>query len=215
MSTQSSFSRRDFIKISSVAGTGLLLSFYLPSKDELALAAGGESFAPNAWLKIDNEGIVTITVARSEMGQGVLTSMPMIVAEELEADWKKVRVEQANAHPTKYGSMSTGGSFSVRGSWQNLRMAGATARELLLSAAAQMWSVDRSTCRAENGKVIHTSGKELTYGQLASIAATVHSPTGIRLKDPKDFKILGKPFTKLDTPSKVNGTAKLDRKSVV
>jgi CO/xanthine dehydrogenase Mo-binding subunit len=208
MSTQPSLSRRDFIRISSVAGAGLLLSFYLPSKDELALAATGEAFAPNAWLKIDNDGIVTITVARSEMGQGVLTSMPMIVAEELEADWKKVRVEQANAHPTKYGSMSTGGSFSVRGSWQNLRTAGATARELLISAAAQTWGVDRSTCRAENGKVVHSSGKELPYGQLASTAATVHAPTGVRLKDPKDFKILGKRLPKLDTPSKVNGAAK-------
>ena len=208
MKIQTSFSRRDFIKISSVAGAGLLLSFHLPSKDESALAASGEAFAPNAWLKIDNNGIVTITVARSEMGQGVLTSMPMIVAEELEANWKQVRVEQAVAHPSKYGSMSTGGSFSVRGSWQNLRTAGATARELLIAAAAQQWGVQSSTCRAENGKVIHSSGKELSYGALASTAATVHAPTGIRLKDPKDFKIVGQRLTKIDTPSKVNGSAK-------
>ena len=129
MNTQTSFSRRDFIKVSSVAGAGLVLSFYLPSRGEaLEAATEGTSFAPNAWLKIDSDGIVTVTVARSEMGQGVQTSMPMIVAEELEADWTKIRIEQANAHPTKYGSMSTGGSFSVRGSWQNLRTAGATAR---------------------------------------------------------------------------------------
>ena len=208
MSTPSSFSRRDFIKISSVAGAGLLLSFYLPAKDETAVASTGEAFVPNAWLRINNDGTVTITVARSEMGQGVLTSMPMIVAEELEADWTKVKVEQAVSHPSKYGSMSTGGSFSVRGSWQNLRTAGATAREILISAAAQQWGVDRSTCRAEVGKVIHSSGKELTYGQLASTAATVHAPTGVRLKDPKDFKILGQRLTKIDTPSKVNGSAK-------
>ncbi len=208
MNTASSLSRRDFIKISSVAGAGLLLSFYLPSKGESIQSAASGAFAPNAWLKIDADGIVTVTVARSEMGQGVLTSMPMIVAEELEADWTKIRVEQANAHPTKYGSMSTGGSFSVRGSWQNLRNAGATARELLIAAAAQTWGVDKSTCRAESGTVIHTSGKKLGYGKLAATAATLPASTGIQLKEPKDFKILGKRLPKIDTPSKVDGSAK-------
>lgn len=209
MNTPSTLSRRDFIKISSVAGAGLALSFYLPSNGVSSEAVTeGSEFIPNAWLRIGDDGIVTVTVARSEMGQGVLTSMPMIVAEELEADWKKVRIEQAVAHPTKYGSMSTGGSFSVRGSWQNLRTAGATARELLIAAAAQTWGVDKSTCRAESGTVVHSSGKKLTYGELASTAATIHIPTDIRLKDPKDFKIIGKPFRKLDTPSKVDGSAK-------
>lgn len=209
MSAPTTLSRRDFIKVSSAAGAGLVLSFYLPSKGEaLESAAEGATFVPNAWLRIDNDGIVTVTVARSEMGQGVHTSMPMMVAEELEADWKKVRVEQAIAHPTKYGSMSTGGSFSVRGSWQTLRIAGATARELLITAAAQTWGVDKSTCRAENGAVVHSSGKRLPFGELASKAATIHVPTSISLKEPKDFKILGKRFPKLDTPSKVNGSAR-------
>jgi isoquinoline 1-oxidoreductase beta subunit len=209
MNTLTNLTRRDFIKVSSTAGAGLLLSFYLPSKGEtMDAAAAAPPFAPNAWLTIDTDGIVTVTVARSEMGQGVLTSMPMIVAEELEADWKNIRVEQAISHPTKYGSMQTGGSFSVRGSWQTLRNAGAAARELMIAAAAQTWGSETSACRAENGMIIHTSGKKLSYGELASKAATMHVPTSLRLKEPKDFKILGKRFKKLDTPSKVNGSAK-------
>jgi isoquinoline 1-oxidoreductase beta subunit len=209
MNTQTNLTRRNFIKISSAAGAGLVLSFYLPSKGEtLEPMTDAATFAPNAWLRIDGNGIVTVTVARSEMGQGVQTSMPMIVAEELEADWTKVRMEQAITHPTKYGSMSTGGSFSVRGSWQNLRTAGATAKALLISAAAKTWGVQESACRAEKGMVVHSSGKKLSYGELASSAATLPVPTSVKLKDPKDFKILGKRFKKLDTPSKVNGSAK-------
>jgi isoquinoline 1-oxidoreductase beta subunit len=205
MSAPLTLNRRDFIKISSVAGAGLVLAFYLPSKDEV-LEEG--AFVPNAWLKIDTDGTVTVTVARSEMGQGVWTSMSMIVAEELDADWSKIRVVQADAHPSKYGSMSTGGSFSVRGSWQKLRMAGATAREMLLTAAAQKWGVDKSTCRAEQGTIVQSSGKKLTYGELAEAAAQVPVPSEAPLKDPKDFTILGKPLPKLDTPLKVDGSAK-------
>jgi isoquinoline 1-oxidoreductase beta subunit len=205
MSAPLTLNRRDFIKISSVAGAGLVLAFYLPSKDEV-LEEG--AFVPNAWLKIDTDGTVTVTVARSEMGQGVWTSMSMIVAEELDADWSKIRVVQADAHPSKYGSMSTGGSFSVRGSWQKLRMAGATAREMLLTAAAQKWGVDKSTCRAEQGTIVQSYGKKLTYGELAEAAAQVPVPSEAPLKDPKDFTILGKPLPKLDTPLKVDGSAK-------
>ena len=205
MNMQTNLSRRDFFKVSGTAGAGLLLGFYLPSKAEPAdLNADPSSFAPNAWLRIDRDGSITVTVARSEMGQGVLTSMPMIVAEELEANWKDIRIEQAVSHPTKYGSMQTGGSFSVRGSWQTLRNAGAAARELLIAAAARTWGVDPATCKAENSTVVHASGKKLTYGELASRAATMNVPNALRLKDPKDFKILGKRFKKLDTPSKVN-----------
>jgi isoquinoline 1-oxidoreductase beta subunit len=205
MSTSTTLTRRDFIKMSSVAGAGLVLAFYLPSKDEVADDA---AFVPNAWLKIDTDGTVTVTVARSEMGQGVQTSMPMIVAEELDADWSKIRIVQADAHPTRYGSMSTGGSFSVRGSWMALRTAGATAREMLLTAAAQTWGVNKSTCRAENSAILQSSGKRLSYGELAAAAGKVPVPTEVPLKDPKDFKILGKPMRKLDTPLKVNGSAK-------
>jgi isoquinoline 1-oxidoreductase beta subunit len=205
MSSSTTLTRRDFIKISAVAGTGLVLAFYLPSKDEVLEEA---AFIPNAWLKIDTDGTVTVTVARSEMGQGVWTSMPMIVAEELDADWSKIQIVQADAHPSKYGSMSTGGSFSVRGSWQTLRTAGATAREMLLTAAAQTWGVNKSTCRAEQGAVFQSSGKKMSYGELAEAAGKVPVPAEVPLKDPKDFKILGKPMRKLDTPLKVDGSAK-------
>ncbi|MBI3003930.1 MAG: xanthine dehydrogenase family protein molybdopterin-binding subunit [Ignavibacteriales bacterium] len=200
--------RRDFIKVSSLAGSGLVLGFYLPSKENESLFAEPlTDFSPNAFVKIDPTGTVTISVAKSEMGQGVRTSLPMIVAEELEADWSKVKIEQADAHPTKYGSQGTGGSFSVRGSWQMLRQAGATAREMLLTAAAQSWNADRSSCRAEKGFVVHSSGKKLSYGDLADAAGKLPVPTSVQLKDNKDFKILGKAIPKVDTPEKVNGSA--------
>ncbi|MBI4429935.1 MAG: xanthine dehydrogenase family protein molybdopterin-binding subunit [Ignavibacteriales bacterium] len=204
---KTALNRRDFLKVSSVAGSGLVLGFYLPSKENEMLVGPAADFSPNAFVKINPSGTVTISVAKSEMGQGVRTSLPMIVAEELDADWTKVRIEQADAHPTKYGSQSTGGSFSVRGSWQMLRQAGATAREMLLSAAAQSWNVQKTSCRAEKGFVVHSSGKKLSYGQLADAAGKLSVPTSVELKENKDFKILGKALPKLDTPEKVNGSA--------
>jgi CO/xanthine dehydrogenase Mo-binding subunit len=196
--------RRDFIKVTAVTGGGFLLGFRLPFIDESASPA---DFAPNVFVKIATDNIVTITVHRSEMGQGVWTSVPMIVADELEADWSKVTIEQADAHPTKYGSQSTGGSFSIRGNWEKLRNAGATAREMLITAAANEWKVDRSTCRADKSFVVHSSGKKLSYGELASVAAALPVPTPVKLKDEKDFKIIGTRIKKLDTPAKVRGTA--------
>ncbi len=205
--TTTSISRRDFIKVAAAGGTGLVLSFYLPSTGEAESLITAAEFSPNAWLKIGSDGIVTITVHRSEMGQGVLTALPMIVAEELDADWSKVQFVQADAHPTKYGSQSTGGSTSVRTSWMNLRTAGATARDMLVTAAAQTMKVDKSACRAENGIVIHTSGKKLSYGEVANAAAKLSVPTDVRLKEPKDFRLLGKRTLRIDTPPKVDGTA--------
>ena len=200
--------RRDFIKVVSVAGGGLALGIYLFSKEDLLLTEPlpATGFSPNAWLKIDTAGSVTITVAKSEMGQGVRTSLPMIVAEELEADWEKIRIEPALADP-KYGNMTTGGSTSVRGSWATLRKAGASAREMLLTAAAQTWGVDRGTCHAEKGAVVHApSGRRLTYGQLAEAAAKLPVPADPPLKDPRDFHVLGKRARRLDTPEKVDGS---------
>ncbi len=200
--------RRTFIKVAAAAGGGLVLSFSLPVKQAIAFDADEkEPFAPNAWLRISGDGTITVTVARSEMGQGVWTALPMIVAEELEADWSTIRVEQADAHPSRYGSQSTGGSFSVRGSWMNLRNAGATAREMLISAAAQQWGVARSSCKALKGAVHHTSGKTLSYGTLASMAATIPVPHSVKLKDDSKFSLLGKRIPKVDTPDKVYGTA--------
>jgi isoquinoline 1-oxidoreductase beta subunit len=210
MNKTSTLRRREFIKVTTSAGAGLALSFHLPWGEKLvALAQERESpFAPNAWLRIDKDGTVTIIVAKSEMGQGVRTALPMIVAEELDADWSKVIVEQAIADK-KYGSMGTGGSTSVRTSWEKLRTAGATARAMLVTAAAQTWGVPESTCRTENGMVIHTqSGRKLAYAELTQTAAKVPVPERVTLKYPKDFRIIGKRMPRVDTPGKVDGSAK-------
>lgn len=210
MSNNLNLTRREFLKVASVAGGGLALGFYLPSKEEplAAVPPNGNAFAPNAWLKIDKDGITTITVARSEMGQGVRTSLPMIVAEELEADWSKVRIAPALADPKTYGDMTTGGSTSVRRSWETLRKAGAIAREMLITAAAQNWHIDRATCHAENGVVIHPpSGRRATYGQLVENAAKLPVPTEVSLKNQKDFRLLGKSMPRFDVPKKVYGSA--------
>lgn len=209
MNTTQDLTRREFIKVVSVAGGGLVLGLYLPSKEELLVPelTQASRFEPNVWLKIDKYGTTTITVARSEMGQGIRTSLPMIVAEELEADWSTVRIESALAD-AKYGDMTTGGSSSVRQSWEPLRKAGATAREILITAAAQTWSVDRATCRAEEGSVIHKpSGRRLTYGQLVETAAKLPVPSDVPLKDPKNFRIVGQSLPQLETREKVEGSA--------
>lgn len=209
MSETNNLTRRGFIKVVSVAGSGLALGFYLPAKGEELRALGEPAFSPNAWLNIDTNGLTTITVARSEMGQGARTALPMIVAEELEADWEKIRLEFALAHPDKYGDMTTGGSTSVRRSWEMLRKAGATAREMLITAASQAWNVDRATCRAENGAVIHVPSKRRrTYGQLVEQAAKLPAPTDVPLKDSKDFRLLGKSLPRLDSREKIAGRAR-------
>ncbi len=201
--------RRDFLRVVSTASAGLVVGFYLPSKQyaNRPPEAAAESFAPNAWLKIDTNGAVTITVARSELGQGVRTSLPMIVAEELEADWSKVEIVQA-PFDKRFGEQGTGGSTSIRTSWGPLRKAGATAREMLLAAAAQTWDVEKSTCRAEGGVIVHTStSRRLTYGALVETAAKLSVPKDVPLKDPKDFRIVGTSVPRTDTPSKVEGSA--------
>lgn len=199
----SPISRRHFLAVGAAASTGLVIGFYLHS----GLGPAKGTFAPNAYLKITPDGKIIVVVARSEMGQGVRTSLPMILAEELEADWKQITIEQAGASKL-FGDQSTGGSASVRTTWDPMRKAGATAREMLISAAAAEWGVPRSSCRAENSSVIHVaSGRRLTYGQLASKAAAQTIPTDAPLKQAKDYQIVGKPLPRLDTPSKVDGTA--------
>ena len=205
-------SRRDFLKSSAAMGGGLVIGFALPGAVRFAEAATAATFRPNAFIRITPDNQVTVIVGLSEMGQGVLTAIPMLVAEELEADWTKIGVEQAPADPAFanpiFKMQATGGSTSVRGHWEPMRKAGATARAMLIAAAADTWKVDRSTCHAENGTVIHASGKKLTYGQLANRAATMAVPAEVTLKDPKNFKLLGKGVKRLDSPGKVNGTAK-------
>jgi len=200
----SPLSRREFIAAGTAAGAGLVIGFYLPHGTKNAT---GDVFSPNAYLKITPDNKVTVVVARSEMGQGVRTSLPMILAEELEADWKQIQIEQAGAS-TLFGDQTTGGSASVRTTWDPMRKAGAAAREMLISAAALKWGVARTSCKAENGAVVHAaSNRRATYGGLASQAATLPVPTDVPLKQAKDYKIVGKPIPRLDTPAKVNGSA--------
>ena len=201
--------RREFFKVTSIAGAGFLLGFHLPWGGRLAAFAQSRptTFAPNAWLRIDGDGTVAVTVAKSEMGQGTRTALPMILAEELDADWSNVKIEQALADK-KYGDMQTGGSASVRTSWEVLRTAGATARAMLVSAAAIRWGVPEASCRTEKSSVIHIpTGRKLGYGELAGDAANLPVPAKVALKDPKDFKIVGKRIPRVDTPSKVDGSA--------
>src|SRR5260221_653310 len=197
--------RREFVQPSA----GLVVSFYLPSRPALAPAAAPPPFAPNAWLRVGSDGIVTLTLDRSEMGQGAQTGLAMILAEELDADWSTIRLGPLPENPAGWSRiMRTGGSNAIRSSWEPLRKAGATAREMLVTAAAQAWQVDRATCRAETGAVIHApSGRRLSYGTLAARAAALPVPTDARLKDPKEFRLVGTRVTRLDTPSKVDGSA--------
>jgi isoquinoline 1-oxidoreductase beta subunit len=210
--------RRDFLKTGAAVGGGLLVSLYLP---QLAKAGGSATpkspapapFAPNAFVRIATDDSVTIIVNKSEMGQGVYTSLPMLLAEELEADWSKIKVEsapvnQAYAHPS-FGIQMTGGSTSTASEWERFRKAGAIARLMLIAAAAESWKVPVGSLRAENGFVVQAAGgRRASFGSLADLAATLTPPKDVPLKDPKDFKLIGKPTRRLDTPSKVNGTAK-------
>jgi isoquinoline 1-oxidoreductase beta subunit len=200
--------RRDFVKLGVIAGSGLLLGVRLPERSDRAAGAAAP-FAPNAFLRIDPSGDVTIWLGRSDMGQGVRTSLPMIVAEELDADWSRVRVVQADAHPEKYGRMMTVGSTSVRGgAWMPLRRAGASAREMLVTAAASRLNVPASELTTEKGRVLHSaSGRAVTYGDLAEAAAAVPIPAQPKLKDPARFTLIGTRVPLVDTRDKAMGKA--------
>ena len=197
-------SRRHFLKITSLAGGGLILGFDMLAKATEALAAPGE-VALNAYLIINPSGTVTIMASNPEIGQGVKTSLPMIIAEELDVSWDRVIVEQGALDP-KLGSQTAGGSGSVRSRFESLRNVGATARQMLVLAAAQTWNVSPDLCSTEDGYVINKSaGKKLSYGELAAKAATIPVPTSVKLKDPKDFKIIGKRIPNVDNKKIVTG----------
>lgn len=203
-------SRREFIKTTAVLGGGLVLACYIPFPGE-AEAAHGTVFAPNAFVRVASDGNVTIIVNHSEMGQGVYTSLPMIVAEELECDWKRVRVEPAPVNPAynhlTFGHVqATGGSTSVRTEWERLARMGAMAREMLIAAAARKWKVDPHACRAQEGRVTGPGGKSLGYGELAAHAAKLAVPKEVRLKKPADYRLIGRPVHRTDSPAKVAGT---------
>jgi isoquinoline 1-oxidoreductase subunit beta len=203
--------RRDFLRAGVMMGGGLVLACHFNVPGPTAGPGRPAPFAPNAFLRVGDDGSVTVIVNKSEMGQGVYTALPMIVAEELACDWKLVRVEAAPVAPvynhTEFGSMVTGGSTSVRTEWDRLAQAGAAAREMLCQAASKAWKADPAACRAENGRVIHADGRTLAYGELAAMAAKLQVPTKVRLKDPARYTLIGRPIHRLDSPAKVNGTA--------
>jgi len=203
--------RRDFLKVSGTVAGGLALGFYLPNGPRVAQAAV-PTHSPNAWVKIGTDNSITIMCARSEMGQDVYTSMPILVAEELEVDLNKVKVEFAPPAEVYInallGGQLTGGSTSVRDAWEKLRKAGASARMMLVAAAASDWGVDAAQCKAANGMVTGPGGKKATYGSLAAKAATMEVPKDVPLKPSSQFKIVGnKGQKRLDTEVKVKGTA--------
>lgn len=215
MITIDNVSRRDFLRAGASAGAGLVLAVYLPGCSRGAAggrqAASGPPFQPNAFLRIAPDDTITVIVGYSEMGQGVATAIPMLVAEQLDADWSRVRMEFAPADKAYnnplFGMQGTGGSTAVRGAWKPLSLAGAAAREMLVAAAAAEWGVAASQCRTSSGAVIGASGKRLSYGQLAARAATLPVPASPALKDARQYTILGKPTRRLDAPEKVNGQA--------
>ena len=199
--------RRDFLKTSTALSGALMVGFSMSASSKTAAT----TTAMNGWVRVGSDNTVTIICHRAEMGQGTYTSMPMLVAEELEVDLRRVKIEMAGADPiyinALLGGQLTGGSTSVRDAFDGLRKAGAQARMMLISAAAQEWKIPESDCRADNGMVFSKGGKKLFYGQLAPKAASLPVPKDVTLKDPKAWKIIGKPVKRLDTSAKVTGKA--------
>ena len=209
MITVENFSRRDLLK-TAAALSGLILGFHIGLRPfSFASAAMPETFAPNVYLSINENGDVTIVAHRSEMGTGIRTSLPMVLAEELEADWNRVKVVQAQGD-RKYGDQNTDGSRSIRQFYQPMRVAGATARQMLEMAAAQIWDVPVQECRAQNHAVVHArSGRRLAFGDLVKVAQTMQVPAAgeLRFKDASEWRYVGKPVPIVDLKDIVRGTA--------
>ncbi len=210
MTTFSKTNRRDFLKITSLTGGGLLLGFNWLSAETGApatvISGTADTLRFNSFLSIATDGTITIFSPNPELGQNIMTSFAMIVAEELDADWSKVSVKQAPLDTQQFDRQLTGGSGAIPHSWKRLRTAGATARYLLIAAAAKRWNVDAADCNVSNGSVTHTgSGKTASYGELAQEAATMTAPANITLKDRKDFKLIGKPLGNLEIKSIITG----------
>lgn len=204
-------SRRGFLQAGAAGGGGLILSLSLSfGKGE---AEGADAFVPNAFIRIERDGQIVLTMPYVEMGQGTYTSIPMLIAEELEVDLKQLRLAHAPPNEKLYanpllGVQATGNSNAIRGAWQPLRRAGATARTMLVAAAAKKWNVDPASCLAQSGEVLHPpSARSIKYGALAADAAAMPVPENVALKRPQDFRLIGSPAKRLDTPTKVNGTA--------
>jgi isoquinoline 1-oxidoreductase beta subunit len=210
-SSADGLSRRMFLRAGAAAGGGLMLSLNLPFGNRTQAADAG--FAPNAFIRIGANGQIVLTMPYVEMGQGTYTSVPMLIAEELEVDLTQVQLEHAPPNEKLYanpllGVQATGNSNAMRGAWKPLRQAGATARSMLVAAAAKRWNVEPASCRAQRGEVLHEpTGRSARYGELAADAARLPVPQNVALKDPRNFKLIGTPAKRLDTPAKINGTA--------
>jgi len=206
-------SRRNFIRIGGMTGAALTIGYFLPASGKDATFMTGDvadelGISLTAWISIDTSGRVTIRSHRAEMGQGAWTAVPQIVAEELEVDLNKVNILFAPGDQKKYGPQVTGGSSTVSGGYKMLLRTGATAREMLIEAAAKKWNVKKEECHAENATVIHQpTGNKLGYGELVEVASKLTPPQDVKLKERSEYKLIGKPLPRQDTPIKVNGKA--------
>ena len=210
MIPQAQVSRREFLTTTAKSSAALILGFYLPTHAAAQNVHDLQVFRPNAWIRITRDNQITVLTEIPEMGQGPRTVDTMMLADELEADWSSIRVEQAPVIPEIYRNLSTGGSGGTGAAWDYMRKVGAQAREILLTAAAQQWGVAKQDCRAENSTVVHhPSGRRLTYGDLVETASKLPAikADGIALKPPRDFRFVGKPVPRVDLPSKVDGSA--------
>lgn len=212
--TDKNLSRRNFIRLSSMTGAALTIGYAMPglaneaAEIVTAQKAAEQGIELTAWISIDKTGKVTILNHRSEMGQGSFQVVPQMVAEELEVSLDNVNIAFAPGHPSKFGSQVTGGSSTVRGSYKTLLQTGATAREMLIEAAAKKWNVNKNDCYAENGFVIHKpTGKKFGYGELVEEASKLTPPKEVKLKRREEYKIIGKPLARQDNPNKINGKA--------
>jgi isoquinoline 1-oxidoreductase subunit beta len=212
--TDKNLSRRNFIRLSGMTGAALTIGYAMPGLANetaeilTAQKAAEQGIELTAWISIDKTGKVTILNHRSEMGQGSFQAVPQMIAEELEVSLDNVNIAFAPGHPSKFGNQVTGGSSTVRGAYKTLLQTGATAREMLIEAAARNWNVSKNDCYAENGFVIHKpTGKKLGYGELVEEASKLTPPKEVKLKRREDYKIIGKPLARQDNPNKINGKA--------